>query len=72
MSTKARFTITKWNYDPRGNGCAGAYERYGWNVFSDGYWWVIRRPDGFVYSRGYKQLRYAIQFADRKISGALS
>lgn len=51
----------KWYYED------GDYYNNGWMVFSTGFEWKIKNPDGDVYAACYKTLAKAEQFAERKM-----
>lgn len=59
----------EWTWkDDRTLGVAGVYERYGWKVWSNGDYWKITNANEVTYSRGYKQVGYAMKAAERMMT----
>lgn len=58
-----------WSWDQRGAGTAGTYNKDGWQIWCNGTEWLIQRPDGFEYAKGYRDMGLAKKAAEKKMAG---
>lgn len=57
-----------WSWDQRGAGTAGTYSKDGWEIWCNGTEWLIQRPDGFEYAKGYRNMGPAKEAAEKKMA----
>ena len=57
-----------WSWDQNGAGTAGTYSKDGWEIWCNGTEWLIQRPDGFEYARGYRNMGPAKEAAEKKMA----
>lgn len=62
---KKNSSFPGWTWDKDGVGSAGTYEKDGWTVFCNGTQWLIVKPDGETYAKGYATVGAAVRNAEK-------